>query len=82
MNKNIIIDLSKLFEEQAKLSDLSKYEAKAIKLAGKGNVVILTGRAPVWLYLRIAHMLHGTAKRLIYNSPVTGYVSIFDHDPF
>jgi len=31
--------------------------------------------------LRIAHVLHGKAKKLIYDSPVTGEVVIFDHDP-
>jgi hypothetical protein len=44
--------------------------------------VVLTGAGPVWLYLKIAHVLHGKAKRLIYRSPVTGDVIIFDHDPF
>jgi CRISPR-associated protein Csx3 len=44
--------------------------------------VILTGAAPVWLYLKIAHALHGKARRLIYRSPVTGDVVIFDHDPY
>jgi hypothetical protein len=37
---------------------------------------------PFSLYLKIAHALHGKAKRLIYRSPVTGDVVIFDHDPF
>ena len=52
------------------------------QLAGEGNEVMLTGPAPVWLYLTIAHALHGKAKKLIYRSPVTGDVVIFDHDPF
>ena len=43
---------------------------------------MLTGQAPVWLYLKIAHALHGKAKKLIYDSPATGEVVIFDHDPF
>jgi CRISPR-associated protein (Cas_csx3) len=47
-----------------------------------GNEVVLTGAAPVWLYLKIAHALHGKATRLLYRSPVTGDVVIFDHDPF
>jgi CRISPR-associated protein (Cas_csx3) len=51
-------------------------------MAGEGNEVILTGPAPVWLYLKIAHALHGKARKLIYHSPVTGDVVIFDHDPF
>ena len=77
----ITIDLSTFFEGTAKLAELPAYETKAKELAGEGNEVILTGAAPVWLYLRVAHALHGKAKRLIYRSPVTGDVVIFDHDP-
>jgi hypothetical protein len=33
----------------------------------------------VWLYLKIAHALQGEARRLIYASPVTGEIVIFDH---
>jgi len=77
-----IISLDTLYTETAKLSELSAYVDKAIALAGSGNEIILTGQAPVWLYLKIAHALHGKAKKLIYRSPVTGDVVIFDHDPF
>ncbi|MGH8498286.1 MAG: CRISPR-associated protein Csx3 [Methylococcales bacterium] len=78
----IEINLSTLFGETAKLSEIEGYERAALELAGDGNEVVLTGAAPVWLYLRIAHALHGKAKRLIYRSPVTSDVVIFDHDPF
>lgn len=78
----IIIDLSTLYHGTAKLSDLPLYEAETKKLAGEGNEVILTGPGPVWLYLKIAHALHGKSRKLIYRSPVTGDVVIFDHDPF
>jgi hypothetical protein len=78
----ITIDVSSLFSGTAKLSDLHLYEGNALDLAGTGEEVILTGAGPVWLYLRIAHALHGKAKRLVYRSPVTGDVVIFDHDPF
>lgn len=67
--------------ETAKLSHLNEYVQKAKDLAGEGNEVILTGAAPVWLYLKIAHALHGKARKLIYRSPVTGDVVIFDHSP-
>jgi len=77
----IIIDLSTFYTGTAKLTELPAYEAKAKELAGEGNEVVLTGAAPVWLYLKVAHALHGKAKRLIYRSPVTGDVVIFDHDP-
>ena len=76
------VDLSSMYTETAKLSDLPAYIEKAIELAGEGNEVILTGKAPVWLYLSVAHALHGKAVKLIYRSPVTGDVVIFNHDPF
>ncbi len=78
----IEIDLKQLYGERAKLSELSVYVTRALELTGEGTEVVLTGAAPVWLYLKIAHALHGKAKRLIYRSPVTGDVVIFDHDPF
>ncbi|MGH8602855.1 MAG: CRISPR-associated protein Csx3 [Gammaproteobacteria bacterium] len=81
-HESVTIDLSELFEGTAKLSDLAAHVEKAKELAGSGNEIILTGAAPVWLYLKIAHALHGKAKKLIYRSPVTGDVVIFDHDPF
>lgn len=77
----ITIDLSTLYKSNAKLSDLDSYIQKAQSLAGEGNDVVLTGQAPVWLYLKIAHALHGKARKLIYRSPVTGDVVIFDHSP-
>ena len=78
----VVLDLQSLYTDTAKLSLLPEYVEKAVELAGQGNEVILTGAAPVWLYLKIAHALHGKAKKLIYRSPVTGDVVIFDHDPF
>ena len=42
---------------------------------------MLTGPAPVWLYLRLAHALHGRVRTLTYDSPVTGPVPVFDHTP-
>jgi hypothetical protein len=77
-----VIDLSNFYSQTAKLADLSHYIQKAVEIAGENREVILTGRAPVWLYLAVAHALHGKARKLIYRSPVTGDVIIFDHDPF
>lgn len=77
----IIIDLSQLYTGNAKLSELDNYIQRAKAQAGEGNNVTLTGAAPVWLYLKITHALHGKAKKLIYRSPVTGDVVIFDHSP-
>jgi len=79
----IKIDISTLYASTgtAKLSELPIYVAEAQKQAGGGNEVKLTGPGPVWLYLKIAHALHGKARKLYYDSPASGEVLIFDHDP-
>ncbi len=81
MTTEVIIDLSQFYNNNAKLSEIENYIQKAKSMAADGNNVILTGAAPVWLYLKIAHALHGKAKKLTYRSPVTGNVVIFDHSP-
>lgn len=83
MTEPITVDLSILYEntDTAKLSALDSYVLKAQEIAGEGHDVVLTGAGPVWLYLKIAHALHGKARKLIYRSPVTGDVVIFDHSP-
>jgi hypothetical protein len=78
----VLIDLKELYGDTAKLALLPEYVEHALQLAGEGEEVVLTGAAPVWLYLKVAHALHGKARRLLYRSPVTGDVVIFDHDPF
>lgn len=77
------IDLSELYAAtgQAKLAELPAYEARILELTSPGEDVTLTGHAPVWLYLRLAHALHGRARILYYDSPVTGPVEIFNHNP-
>ena len=87
--REVVIDLStfytsntNFYTSNAKLSELSSYIQKARDLAGNGNEVVLTGAGPVWLYLKIAHALHGKVRKLIYRSPVTGDVVIFDHSPY
>lgn len=84
MAEQIIIDMETLYSstETAKLVRLEEYEEKARELAGNGNEVVLTGQGPVWLYLKIAHALHGKVRSLRYVSPVTGEVVIYDHNPF
>jgi hypothetical protein len=77
------LNLTRFFSETAKLSHLDQYKQKAIELAGEGNEVVLTGAAPVWLYLAIAHALHGKARKLYYRSPaLEDDLLIFDHDPY
>jgi len=80
--ETVTIDLKQLYGEIAKLDQLENYLTAALRDAGEGRVVVLTGQGPVWLYLKIAHVLHGKARKLIYRSPVTDDVTIFDHDPF
>jgi hypothetical protein len=77
------IDVSELYAVtgQAKLADLPAYEARIKELILSGEDVTLTGPGPVWLYLRLAHVLHGRARKLFYDSPVTGPVEIFNHNP-
>jgi hypothetical protein len=82
MPQPVVIDLKPLYGETAKLAGLPEYMSRALVLAGEGNDVVLTGAAPIWLYLKIAHALHGKARKLLYRSPATGDVEIFDHDPF
>lgn len=84
MAEQIIIDMETLYSgsETAKLARLDEYEQKAREMAGCGNEVVLTGQGPVWLYLKIAHTLHGKVVKLSYNSPVTGKIVIFNHSPF
>jgi len=83
MSKRILISVDTLYSDDgnAKLSKLHEYIGQVLSLAGEGNDVVLTGAGPIWLYLKIAHALHGKARRLIYRSPVTGDVVIFDHSP-
>lgn len=82
MPGELILDMRVLCGEKAKVAQLPRYVEEATDLAGEGNDVVLTGQGPVWLYLKIAHALHGKARRLTYRSPVTGDIVIFDHDPF
>lgn len=79
--EKIAIDVKGIYGETAKLADLPQYEEKAVQLAGEGNEVVLTGPGPVWLYLRLSHALHGKVVTLKYDSPATGEVVVFDHNP-
>jgi hypothetical protein len=82
MSDPVIIDLKSIYGETAKLADLPNYVAQVLALACEGRDVVLTGAAPIWLYLKAAHALHGKARTLSYRSPVTGDVPVFSHDPF
>ncbi len=79
----MILDISTLYAAtgMAKLGELPNYEAQVREMVAPGADVTLTGPGPVWLYLRLAHTLHGRARVLTYDSPVTGPVEIFNHNP-
>ncbi len=74
--EQVVIHIDELYQERALLSEIDTYIKKAKELAGEGKEVVLTGAGPVWIYLKIAHALHGVARKLIYRSHVTGDVVI------
>jgi hypothetical protein len=78
----LTIDVEALYRrhgDTARLELLERYEREALELAGRGAHVLLTGRAPIWLYLRLAHALHGVARRLTYENGPGDRIEIFDH---
>jgi hypothetical protein len=81
--KRVTLDLSTLYAatKQAKLADLPKYERAALDQVPPGADATLTGKGPIWLYLRIAHALHGRVRILTFDSPNTGPVEIINHNP-
>jgi hypothetical protein len=83
MNDCVTIDLSRLYaaDGTARLARLDDYVAAALASVPPGADATLTGPAPVWLYLRLAHALHGRVRKLSYDSPVSGLVTVFDHTP-
>jgi hypothetical protein len=87
MEKTITIDLKKIYNEisgdTAKIIIVEKYLLEVLNQAGEGNIIILTGAAPIWLYLKSGHALHGKAKKLLYSAPGQGIeeFEIFNHDP-
>jgi len=88
MDQLVSIDLKAIYTQisgdTAKLADLEKYIASALTIAGEGKIVELTGGAPIWMYLKIAHALHGKAQKLVYSAPGQGIqqLEIFCHNPF
>lgn len=66
MDERRVIDLRAVYGEQAKLAELPAYLERVKALAGEGNEIVLTGQAPVWLYLKVAHALHNPV-------PVNGF---------
>ena len=67
---------------RAVLARWGEYLAETLRQVPPGVDVVLTGAGPIWLYLKLAHALHGRVRSLHYDSPVTGTIEIFNHDPF
>jgi len=59
MTGQVKINVNCLYSGKAKLSELELYIDQAVRLAGEGQIVVLTGEAPIWLYLSIAHACPG-----------------------
>ena len=78
------IDISTLYREDgtAKLAKLPCYQQQVLDSVVDAADVVLTGPGPVWLYLSVSHLLHGRVRSLTYDSPVTGQVLIYDHNPY
>ncbi|HOP06583.1 MAG TPA: CRISPR-associated protein Csx3 [candidate division Zixibacteria bacterium] len=80
--EHVTINVEELYVGLAKLDQLEDYIRRVLDQAGEGNEVTITGKGPIWLYLRLAHALHGKALRLIYQAPNAENVLIFDHNPY
>ncbi len=77
---SVVLDLKSLYGETARIASSGQYIEKALEMTGGAEEVILTGAAPVWLYLRVAHAFAGKTTRLVYRSQVTGDVPVFDNE--
>jgi hypothetical protein len=65
-----MIDVAQLYRadgETVRQERLAEYERRA-RAGGQVANVVLTGRRPIWLYLRLAHALHGVARTLTYRA--------------
>lgn len=76
------LDLRDLYEQKSQIKNIHAYLKAIDRMPLDGKTAVLTGRAPVWLYLKVAHHLHGRVKKLYYQSPAAGKILIFDHDPY
>lgn len=88
MNKirRVVVDLKNSIwqptgqELQAEQHLLSTYRKRAKEFIGNQPIetIVLTGSAPVWLYLAIFDELRNTCDKLAYNSPKSGEVLIVE----
>jgi len=80
--EKVTINVEELYGEKALVEKRNSYVTSALKKAGSSKEVILTGKGPVWVYLLIAKALHGKVSRLVYSSPTSGDIMIFDNLPY
>jgi hypothetical protein len=73
----VTIDVKEICGERPELALLPKYESMALELASQDNDIVLTGNGPMWMYLRLTHVLHGKCRNLYYKSPAGVPVVIF-----
>jgi len=75
----IEIDLSKVYQGNAKIGELEKYLTEVLEIAGSGNDIVLNWAGTDMALPKGCHALHGKARKLIYKSPVTSEITIFNH---
>jgi len=83
----IVIDIQQVWSEVspdgADPALMQVYLAKVREIVAArhrpGAPYILTGRGPIWLYLSVAHELHGHATQLWGFDPKLGYILIYGH---
>ena len=67
-------------EQRADDKLLPEYIKTALeKAGGSTGTIVLTGAAPNWLYMAIAVAFYKKCVKLVYNSPRSGDVVIFNH---
>jgi hypothetical protein len=77
----VLLNMEELYGKKAIIKRKDFYIAEAIRKTRGSQEVVLTGVAPVWLYLLIGKALHGKVSRLVYSSPSSGDIVIFDNLP-
>lgn len=73
----LTINLTSLFRGSAKIKYLESYTDQAITQAGTNNDIILTGAAPIWLYLKVAVALQPVVRSISYKSSLSETVIIY-----
>lgn len=81
--KRLVVDLKSIWsphrEDRAQRHLLQIYRRRARNFLNNKSVetIVLTGSAPVWLYLAIFDELQNSCDSIVYNSPLSGEITIF-----